>query len=304
MSGLVWVPFDPADLGEVPAGLRFETIDPTKDDIPASVADVEIYVPPYHMHPSVADVLPRMTSLRVVQTLSAGVDAIRAHVPEGVLLCNGRSIHETSTAELTVALTLASLRELPRFVRQQDRGEWHRGFTQSLADKRVLIVGYGAIGVAIESRLAPFECDVVRVARTPREGVHAVAELPDLLPHADVVVLIVPLTGETRGLVDAGFLARMKPGALLVNMARGPVVDTAALLEALHAHRIRAALDVVDPEPLPAGHPLWHAPGVLITPHNGGASSAMWPRAMRLVREQLARYVAGEPLVNVMEGAY
>jgi phosphoglycerate dehydrogenase-like enzyme len=304
MSLLVWVPFDPADLGEVPAGLRFETIDPTKDAVPDSVADVEIYVPPYNLRPAAADVLPRMTSLRVVQTLTAGVDAIRGRVPEGVLLCNGRGIHDTSTAELAVALTLASLREIPRYVRQQDRGEWRRGFTQSLADKRVLIVGYGAIGVAIESRLAPFECEVVRVARTARDGVHAVAELPALLPDADVVVLILPLTDETRGLVDADFLARMKPGALLVNMARGGIVDTAALLEALHAHRVRAALDVVDPEPLPAEHPLWHAPGVLISPHNGGASSAMQPRAMRLVREQLARYVAGEPLVNVMTGAY
>jgi phosphoglycerate dehydrogenase-like enzyme len=304
MSHLVWVPFDPAELGDVPAGLRFETIDPTKDDVPASVADVEFYVPPYDLRPSVADVVPRMTSLRVVQTLSAGVDAIRARVPEGVLLCNGRGIHDTSTAELTLALMLASLREVPRYVRQQDRGEWHRGFTQSLADKRVLIVGYGAIGAAIESRLVPFECEVVRVARTARDGVHAVGELPALVPDADVVVLIMPLTEETRGLVDADFLARMKPGALLVNMARGAVVDTAALIEALQAHRIQAALDVTDPEPLPAGHPLWSAPGVLISPHNGGASSAMRPRAMRLVREQLARYVAGEPLLNVMKGAY
>lgn len=304
MSHLVWVPFDPAQLGEVPAGLRFETIDPTKDDVPASVADVEFYVPPYDLRPSVADVVPRMTSLRVVQTLSAGVDAIRARVPEGVLLCNGRGIHDTSTAELTLALMLASLREVPRYVRQQDRGEWHRGFTQSLADKRVLIVGYGAIGAAIESRLVPFECEVVRVARTARDGVHAVGELAALVPDADVVVLIMPLTEETRGLVDADFLARMKPGALLVNMARGAVVDTAALVEALQAHRIQAALDVTDPEPLPAGHPLWSAPGVLISPHNGGASSAMRPRAMRLVREQLARYVAGEPLLNVMKGAY
>jgi phosphoglycerate dehydrogenase-like enzyme len=304
MSHLVWVPFDPAELGDVPAGLRFETVDPTKDDVPASVTDVEFYVPPYDLRPSVADVVPRMTSLRVVQTLSAGVDAIRARVPESVLLCNGRGIHDTSTAELTLALMLASLREVPRYVRQQDRGEWHRGFTQSLADKRVLIVGYGAIGAAIESRLVPFECEVVRVARTARDGVHAVGELPALVPDADVVVLIMPLTEETRGLVDADFLARMKPGALLVNMARGAVVDTAALVEALQAHRIQAALDVTDPEPLPAGHPLWSAPGVLISPHNGGASSAMRPRAMRLVREQLARYVAGEPLLNVMKGAY
>ena len=257
------------------------------------------------MGPAVAEVLPRMTSLDVVQTLSAGVDNIRGRVPDGVTLCNGRGIHDTSTAELTVALILASLRELPRFVRQQERGEWIRdGFTQSLADKRVLIVGYGAIGAAIEARLLPFECEVVRVARTARAGVQAIGELPALLPEADVVVLIVPLTTETRGLVDADFLARMRPGALMVNMARGQVVETEALVEALHAGRITAAVDVTDPEPPPAGHPLWSAPGLLISPHTGGASSAMWPRAYRLVRAQLERYATGEPLANVMSGDY
>ncbi len=172
------------------------------------------------------------------------------------------------------------------------------------ADRRVLVVGYGAIGAAIEARLRAFECEVVRVARTARDGVHAIAELPELLPTADVVILIVPLTSETRGLVDAGFLAAMKQDALLVNLARGAVVVTDDLLAALHDGRVRAALDVTDPEPLPADHPLWDAPGVLISPHAGGASTAMWPRAHRLVREQLARFVAGEPLVNVMTGEY
>jgi phosphoglycerate dehydrogenase-like enzyme len=301
---LVWLPFDPAELGQVPAGLRYEVVNPTRH-VPESVTDVAFYVTPYAMGPEVADVLEQMSSLQVVQTLSAGVDNIRDRVPEGVTLCNGRGIHDTSTAELALALILASLRELPRFVRQQERGEWHRaGFTEALADKQVLIVGYGSIGAAIESRLTPFEVDVVRVARTAREGVHGIDELPALLPSADVVVLIVPLTDDTRGLVGEEFLAGMKPGALLVNMARGAVVDTGALVAALRAGQVRAALDVTDPEPLPPGHPLWSAPGLLLSPHTGGASTAMWPRARRLVRQQLERFAAGEPLANVMSDAY
>ncbi|HEY0888744.1 MAG TPA: 2-hydroxyacid dehydrogenase [Nocardioides sp.] len=300
---LVWLPFDPAELGEAPAGLRYEVVDPTRH-VPESVGEVELYVTPYRMAPEVADVLPRMTSLRVVQTLSAGVDNVRGRIPAGVTLCNGRGIHETSTAELTLALILASLRGLPRFVRQQDRHEWRGGFEESLADKRVLIVGYGAVGAAIEARLLPFETEVVRVARTARDGVQAIAELPGLLPTADVVVLVVPLTDETRGLVDAPFLDRMKQGALLVNVARGAVVVTEDLLAALEAGRIRAAVDVADTEPLPADHPLWTAPGLLLSPHVGGASTAMWPRAYRLVRSQLERFAAGEPLANVMTGEY
>lgn len=300
---LVWLPFDPAELGEPPAGLRYETVDPT-EHVPDSVADVTFYVTPYQLSGRVADVLPRMTSLQVVQTLTAGVDNVRGHVPAGVTLCNGRGIHDTSTAELAVTLVLSSLRGVPGFVRAQDRHEWRQGWHPALADKRVLIVGYGAIGAAIEARLLPFEVEVLKVARTARGDVRPVADLPGLLPEADVVILVVPLTDETRGLVDAGFLARMKDGALLVNVARGPVVDTDALVEALGSGRIHAALDVTDPEPLPPGHPLWDSPHLLVSPHVGGPSSAMWPRAHRLVRDQLARFAAGEPLANVMSGDY
>lgn len=300
---LVWLPFDPAELGEVPPGLRYEVVDPVRH-LPDTVGEVAFYVPPYNMGPRIADALPRMTSLQVVQTLSAGIDNVRGKVPPGVTLCNGRGIHDTSTAELTLALVLAALRGLPRFVRQQEAAEWRGGFEESLADKRVLLVGYGAVGSAIEARLRPFECEVVPVARRGRDGVRAIDELPGLLPSADVVILIVPLTDETRGLVDATFLARMKDGALLVNVARGAVVVTDDLLTVLRSGRIRAALDVTDPEPLPADHPLWAEPHVLVSPHVGGASSAMWPRAYRLVREQLQRFAAGEPLANVMTGDY
>ncbi|MET1058103.1 MAG: 2-hydroxyacid dehydrogenase [Nocardioides sp.] len=300
---LVWLPFDPALLDPPPAGLRYEVVDPT-EHVPDSVDEVEVYVPPYQVRPGVVDVLPRMTNLRLVQTLTAGVDNVRSRIPDGVTLCNGRGIHDTSTAELAVTLTLASLRGIPGFVRGQDRREWTFGWHPALADRRVMIVGYGAIGQAIERRLEPFEVEVVRVARGAREGVHAIDELPALLPTADVVVLVVPLTDATRGLVDADFLARMKDGALLVNVARGAVVVTDDLIAALHSGRITAATDVTDVEPLPADHPLWSAPGLLISPHVGGSSSAMWPRAHRLVQEQLSRYAAGEPLANVMSGDY
>jgi len=300
---LVWLPFEPALLGDPPAGLRYEVVDPTRD-VPASVGDVRFYVPPYMVGPRVAEVLAQMSSLEVVQTLTAGVDNVRAQVPEGVTLCNGRGIHDTSTAELALTLILASLRGIPDWVRAQDRHEWKPGWRPALADKRVLLVGYGAIGEAIERRLLPFEVEVTRVARSAREGVHAIDELPRLLPDADVVVLVVPLTDETRGLVDADFLAAMPDGALLVNVSRGLVVDNQPLLAELTSGRLRAAVDVVDPEPVPEDHPFWDAPGLLVSPHVGGASSAMWPRAHRLVRDQLHRYAAGEELVNVMSGDY
>jgi len=298
----VWLPFSPGELGTVPESLRYEHVDP--DDLPETGDEVEFYVLPYRFRPSDGEVLARLPELRAVQTMSAGVEHIRHFVPEGVQLCNGRGIHDTSTAELTLTLVLASLRGVPVFVRAQDRSEWKPDRRESLADKQVLIVGYGQIGEAIEARVLPFEAEVTRVARSARDGVHAIGELPGLLPHADVVVLIVPGTEQTEGLFDAEMLACMKDGALLVNISRGAVVDTHALLAELRSERIHAALDVVDPEPLPADHPLWDAPNLLIVPHVGGNSSAMQPRAYRLVREQLQRFAAGEPLANVMTGDY
>jgi phosphoglycerate dehydrogenase-like enzyme len=304
---LVWLPFDLEELGEVPENLRYETFDGDLDDhgnLPASAEEVELYVTPYRFSESDGEVLGKLPNLKVVQTLSAGVEHIAKWVPDGVQLCNGRGIHDTSTAELTLTLVLASLRGIPEFVRAQERASWEPTKRPSLADKQVLIVGYGQIGAAIEERLLTFECDVVRVARSARGGVHAIDELPTLLPEADVVVLIVPGTHETAGLFGAEMLSRLKDGALLVNVSRGPVVDTDALVAELESGRISAALDVVDPEPLPAEHPLWRAPHLLLSPHVGGNSTAMDPRGHRLVREQLWRYSTGEPLANVVTGDY
>jgi phosphoglycerate dehydrogenase-like enzyme len=300
---LVWLPFQPERLGEVPDGVEVEVFD-ARGDVPDSAERVQMYVPDYTFHPRVVEVIPRLPRLRVVQTLTAGVDHVRPFVPEGVALCNARGVHDASTAELAVALTLASLRGIPDFVRAQDEHRWSFATYPSLADRTVLIVGYGSIGAALEQRLEGFECDVLRVARRARDGVADLSALPDLLPAADVVVLVVPETDQTRGMVDARFLARMRDGALLVNVSRGPVVDTDALVAELQRGRLRAALDVTDPEPLPADHPLWAAPGVLVSPHVGGGTTAFPPRAYALVRDQLARFAAGEPLRNVVSGPY
>jgi phosphoglycerate dehydrogenase-like enzyme len=264
------------------------------------LSEVELYVMPYAFATVTGEVMARMPRLRVVQTLTAGYEHVVPYLPDGVTLCNARGVHDASTAELAVALTLASLRRIPEFVRAQDREEWAFGMFSALADRTVLVVGYGAVGQAVERRLLPFECDVLRVARTARDGVAGYDALPSLLGRADVVILTVPLTDETRGLVDAGFLSQMREGALLVNVARGGVVVTDDLLASLQAGRVRAAVDVTDPEPPPPGHPLWSAPGLLISPHVGGSSTAFEPRARRLVRAQLERFAAGESLANVV----
>lgn len=308
MTSDIWLPIRADEIEGLPGGLDYRHWD-GQADFPADPADCAFYVVPYMKGMDVAlRPLAAMTSVRVVQTLSAGIDHVAPgldSLPSGVRLCNAKGVHEASTAELTVGLVLASLRGIPGFVRGQDAEEWKSGFYPALADKSVLIVGYGSIGAAIEDRLAPFECArVARVARsaraTERGPVHALTDLPDLLPDADIVIVSTPLTEETKGLAGAEFLARMKDGALFVNVARGQVADTKALLAELESGRIRAALDVTDPEPLPAGHPLWHAPGVLISPHVGGSTSAFMPRAKRLLADQLTRYAAGEALRNVV----
>lgn len=308
----VWLPIPPDEIDGLPQGPNYLFWDGGEDGtqaFPGDPADCVLYVVPYmKRQPVKVRPLRDMRNLRVVQTLTAGVDDVLAQLDDivpGVRLCNARGVHEASTAELALTLTLASLRGIPGFVRAQQQERWQSDFRPALADKNVLIVGYGSIGAAIEDRLVPFEvARVARVARsartTERGPVHPLTELPALLPDADVVILSTPLNDSTRGLVNAEFLARMKDGALLVNVARGGVVDTKALLTELEAGRITAALDVVDPEPLPQGHPLWQAPGVLISPHVGGPSSAFLPRAKRLLVDQLGRFVNQEPLRNVI----
>jgi len=245
----------------------------------------------------VLDVLPR---LRLVQLMSAGAEKFVGTLPEQVTLCNARGAHTPSTAEWAVTAMLAAQRGIPHFTREADAGRWSFGTEHSMIGARVLVVGAGDIGRTIGAMLAGFDVELSYVARTARDGVHSTDELPELLPRADVVVLIVPVTPETTGMVDAAFLAAMKDDALLVNAARGVVVDTDALLAELTSGRLRAAVDVTDPEPLPAGHPLFTAPGLLLTPHVAGAVPQTNARAAAAVTEQLERVLAGQPLHNVV----
>jgi phosphoglycerate dehydrogenase-like enzyme len=305
--GLALLPWpDYADvLGLAVEGLDVAVYDGGTDPEPEILERVTFYVPPYMSSSHTLELMRRMPRLRVVQTLTAGVDSAWPHLPDGVTLCNAAGVHDASTSELAVGLILASLRGIDEFARAQAAGEWRYARHESLADKRVLVIGAGHVGTALTRRLEPFEVDVVRVgrsARTLHDGtvVHGTDEIPALLPDADVVVLIVPQTPETTGLVDADFLARMKQGALLVNVARGPVVRTDDLVDAVRRGHVRAALDVTDPEPLPPDHPLWTLPGVLISPHVGGFTTAFLPRAHRLVAHQLRLWRLGDPLDNVM----
>ena len=270
---------------------------------PAPRDHIDVVVPDYLAAKSRLANLASVTT-RLVQSQSIGYDGVAALLPPGTLYANAASVHETSTAELAVALILASQRGLPDFVRAADRGQWAFAFHESLADRTVMLLGYGGVGRAIEARLLPFEVNIVRVARSARRAgdvdVHAWTELPALLRTADVVVVSLPLTEETAQLVDAKFLSHMSDASLLVNVGRGPLVDTAAVLEEATSARLRFALDVVDPEPLPEHHPLFSLSNVLISPHVGGATSAMFPRVVKLVLAQVQRLQRGEEPVNVV----
>jgi phosphoglycerate dehydrogenase-like enzyme len=288
------------------------------------ITDVDFWILPFQRRDA-AEAFSRLRGVKVVQSMMAGVDWITPWLPKDVVLCDGRGIHDVSASEWVLAVILASLKWLPLYRDMQLREEWkgqaavadgflneggaqvgqYRVLGEDLAGKTVLIVGYGSIGAAIEGRLAPFGVKVLRIARNARSEpeVHAVGDLKRLLPEADIVVLITPLTEETRGLIGAAEIGLMKRGALLVNAARGPVVATDALVEALTQDRIRAALDVTDPEPLPAGHPLWSAPNCIITPHVGGSTPEFIYRAFRFGAEQVRRFIAGEALQNVVTDA-
>jgi phosphoglycerate dehydrogenase-like enzyme len=307
---LAWVPYAgyaeaERHLGVIPAGLDLDFYRADGDAFPDTVAEVAFYVLPYLKGTAALAKAAEMRKLQVVQTLTAGYDDFLPLLPAAVTLCNAAGLHDASTAELAVALALASGRHLDSYARDQITGDWNLIWGRSLADRHVLIVGYGHIGQAIERRLQGFEvASITRVARHARPGppqVHPIDDLHRLLPQADVTCLIAPLTPETEHLIGRSELRLLPDQALLVNVARGKLVDTDALLAELSTGRIRAALDVTDPEPLPADHPLWRQPGVLISPHCGGASSAFGPRADRLIAAQLARFTAGEPLANVVK---
>ena len=290
-------------LGPVPDGVTVLAWD-GHGDHPDGLERTEFWVPQVEHAGDLPAMFAAMPALKVMQLTSAGIEDVVGQIPDGVTLCDARGVHGSAVAELVLLLILAAQRRLPHFLDAQRAGVWDLVEADDLRDKRVLVIGAGDLGEQTAKRLRSFDAEPVLVAHSARDGVHATDELPDLLPDADVVVLTLPLTSQTQGLVDAEFLARLPDGALLINVARGKIVDTDALLAELTSGRLRAGLDVVDPEPLPSGHPLWRAPGVIITPHAAGNIKQAGPRAFALVSDQLRRYCAGEKLINVVDGAY
>ena len=308
-------------LRDLPAGIELV---PVSDKMDHDV-EIDVWIPdPYAARAMRA--WPRLRGVKLVLSMLAGTEWIPGTVGPHVTICNARGAHNISTAEWTLTAILAMLKYLPLYLDIQASGLWKRRFEASahyaritadprpmhpdvmqeeLTGKTVLLVGYGAIGQEIERMLAPFHVQMLRVARTARATppVHPVAELDRLLPQAEIVVLILPANPQSIGLIGRRQLALMRQGAILVNAARGPVVDTDALLQALQSGRIRAALDVTDPEPLPAGHPLWSCPNLIITPHIGGSTPQFTPRSLRVAADELRRYMNGEPLRNVVQAA-
>jgi phosphoglycerate dehydrogenase-like enzyme len=301
----VLVPDSPlrAEMGPMPEGVEL---------VSEPAPKVELLVLAFEFGNDVPALFERLPGLKVVQAFSAGVDWLLPIIPPGVVLCSAVGVHDASVSEWVVAVMLAMGRRLPEFGDAQRRAEWNRDIAEpdqhsnhpiaDLEDQTVLVLGYGSIGKALALRLAPFGVRLVGIAQHPREDAELPEALPRLLPRADVVVDLLPLTPDTRKFVDAEFFAQMKPGALFINAGRGRTVDTEALLTSLRAGHIRAALDVTDPEPLPADHQLWHAPNVLITPHIAGNVARMESRAYRFAGEQIRRYAAGQALVGVQSG--
>jgi phosphoglycerate dehydrogenase-like enzyme len=300
----LWIPEqDGRDaIGELPGDVSchlFPRIGPPPDEILRAE-----FLVPSHATRGLRRLLREMGELRVIQTLSAGVDWLLPFAPTDVTLCDARGARDGAVSEWVLASILALTKDLPELRDRQREHVWHAIEPDDLAGRTVTILGYGSIGKAVEARLAPFGVDVLRVARSARSEVHCVQELPSLLSSTEILIVLLPFTPETEGLLDAGTLACLPPGALLINAARGRIVDQAALLELLRARRLRAALDVTDPEPLPGDHPLWDAPGVMITPHLAGDSPLASRSAFQLVGEQVRRSVSGEPLSNVVEADY
>lgn len=285
---------------KVPDGFQKLSI----EDFPLDTSDlsaITIYIPPYMTGAEYLEPINRMSNLKIIQAPNAGYDDVRPFMREGITLCNARGVHNASTAELAVGLAIAIRRGIPDFIRAQDQGLWIHERRGSLNDSRIGIVGAGSIGQTLVSYLSPYEVEITTFSRSGSNGSLTIDKLDDHLPNFDLLFLILPLNAESKHLINARRLALMKEGSALINVARGGIVDTDALVTALNSGRISAALDVTDPEPLPQDHPLWSAKNVLITPHVGGDSEAFEKRGKRFVESQLQKIADGLNPINIID---
>ena len=293
---VVWTQWDDLNVPN-----KFKRLSPTTTPIKdGDFTEVTFYVPWYMGGRDALELTKKMPKLKVLQVPNAGYDDAIEYVRPGMTLCNGKSIHDDSTAELAVGLTIASLRGFPDFVRYQDKSEWVHVKNKSINDRKIGIIGFGSIGTTIAKMLSGFAVEIFAFTQSGRDNTIAISDIDKHLPTLDIVILILPLTKESKHLFDAKRLALMKDGSLLVNVARGPIIDTDALVKELNSGRITAALDVTDPEPLPKDHPLWRAKGILISPHVGGNTTAFERRARRLIESQLNLLAEGKHLNNII----
>lgn len=293
---MIWTQW--SDL-KIPGGLTHLPTNGVTPD-PSDLAKITFYVPAYMYGKAALTPIAAMSSLKVIQSPNAGVDDVIPLLPKDVTLCNAAGVHDASTAELAVGLAIASRRGFYEFAQNQSKGQWLHASNASLTDSKVAIVGHGNIGKTIAKMLSGFEVEATSFSRSGKDGALTMENFDRLLPTFDVIILIVPLNDQTRHFMNAKRLSAMKDGASLINVARGAIIDTDALVAELNSGRISCALDVTDPEPLPAGHPLWNTPNTIITPHVGGDSKAFEPRGRALVEAQLARFAAGQPLINAV----
>lgn len=283
----------------VPPGFR--RLSPENFPLESSdLSQITIYVQPYMTGTETLEPVRAMNNLQILQLPNAGYESAIAYMREGITLCNARGVHNASTAELAVGMAIAMKRGFPDFIRAQDKNQWSHERMGSLSDSRIGIIGAGSIGQTLISYLKPFEVEITSFSRSGRNGSLAISELDRLIPSFDLIFLILPLNKDSQHLFDARRLALMKDHAILINVARGKIIDTNALVAELSTGRIGAALDVTDPEPLPADHPLWRLKNVIITPHVGGDSTAFESRGRKLIEEQLRRIASGTELLNVI----
>ena len=291
---VVWTQWDDLNVPN-----KFKRLSPTTTPIKdGDFTEVTFYVPWYMGGRDALELTKKMPKLKVLQVPNAGYDDAIEYVRPGMTLCNGKSIHDDSTAELAVGLTIASLRGFPDFVRNQDKSEWVHVKNKSINDRKIGIIGFGSIGQTLAKYLEVYEVSITGYSRSGGNGAKKIPEFDSDISNFDVIFLILPLNTESHHYFNTTRLSKMKDGALLINVARGPVIDTDALVKELYSKRIFAGLDVTDPEPLPKGHPLWSAPNCIIAPHVGGDSTAFESRGKKLVEQQLSNVANGQPLMN------
>lgn len=287
-----------ADWGRLPVTIVYYDPD---DRAPQVSQFVEIIVDATGPRRGVTYLIEHSPRLRLVQTLYAGVERWEGLLPPDVRLANASGAHGGATAEIATAGLLALLRRLPETFANGAQALWRPLPGESVNGKRALVVGAGDVGSSLCRQLEALGATVILAGRSARGRIRAIDDVVHELADYDIVALATPLTAQTRGLADAEFLGKMKDGAVLINIGRGPAVCTDALVAELSAGRLRAVLDVTDPEPLPEGHPLWRQPGLVMTPHVGGLVQDAYEKGMRVAIEQIGQFIDGKVPDNLVQ---